>query len=62
MSDARSFYEQAIEWLNDQPFVIAYFPFGLMKPPTGINANANLLNGDGSLSELGSLVFNKAGA
>lgn len=60
--DVRSFYEGAIPWLNEQSFVLAYFPFGLMAPPTGINPNDDLLNKDGSLTELGSLVLSKAGA
>jgi len=59
--DVRSFYEGAIPWLNEQSFVLSYFPFGLMVPPTGINPNDNLLNKDGSLTELGSLVLSKAG-
>jgi len=62
LSQVRSFYSQAIPWLNDNPNVLAYFPFGFMAPPTGINPNDNLLNEDGSLTELGSLVLNKAGA
>jgi len=61
LSDVQSFYEQAIPWLNDNPNVLAYFPFGFMAPPTGINPNDNLLNEDGSLTELGSLILNKAG-
>jgi len=61
-SDVRSFYEQAIPWLNDQSFVIGYFPFGFMKSPTGINPNDDLLDENGNLTDLGSLVLSKAGA
>jgi len=56
-----SFMESAISWLNSQEFVIGYAPFGIMAPPTGINANMNMLNGDGSLTSLGSDVLKKSG-
>jgi Glycosyl hydrolase catalytic core len=38
------------------------FCIGFMEPPTGINANMNLLNGDGSLTSLGSFILDKSGA
>jgi hypothetical protein len=35
---------------------------GFMRPPIGINPNDDLLDKDGNLTELGSLVLSKAGA
>jgi len=56
-----SFMEQAVSWLNSQSYVIGYAPFGIMAPPTGINANMNMLNGDGSLTALGRDVLGRSG-
>jgi len=58
-SDFTSFYEAAIPWLNEQTFVLAYFPFGWQPQST---SNGRLLNTDGSLNALGSLVLSTAGA
>jgi len=61
-SEVFSFMDQAIPWMNSQNFIYGYFPFGFMAPPTGINPNMNLLNGDGSVTSLGWVVLDQSGA
>lgn len=62
LDEVFAFMNQAIPWMNSQPWILGYFPFGFMVPPTGINVNMNLLNGDGSPTSLGQLVLDKSGA
>lgn len=57
-----SFMQQAIPWMNSQEWIKGYFPFGFILPPTGINPNMNLVNGDGSITSLGSVVLDMSGA
>jgi hypothetical protein len=47
---------QAIPWLNEQDYVVAYFPDGFMIPPAGTSSTIDLFNADGSLTELGAFI------
>lgn len=60
-SDVWAFYTQAIPWLNEQDFVVGYFPYGFMQS-ININQNDKLMNSDGSLTSLGSWIKSNAGA
>ena len=47
--------------MESTDFVEAYFPFGFMSSlPDGVNDLDRLLNGDGSLTDLGKAIVDKS--
>jgi hypothetical protein len=54
-----NFYQQAIPWAKSQPWIHGIFPYGFMSH-LNINANAKLMNADGSLNDLGNWIMGQA--
>lgn len=44
------------EWFDDQDYIERYSPFGAMRNMQGVNQFNALMNGDGSITALGSWV------
>lgn len=60
-SQVWEFYTTIINYMESTDFVEAYFPFGFMSSlPDGVNDLDRLMNGDGSLTSLGSAIVNKS--
>jgi len=45
-------------WMDGQPYVYAYFAFGLMHDMRGVNPLNQLMKGDGSPTDLGYFYIN----
>jgi hypothetical protein len=53
-SEVNQFYHDAMQFLEDTPWIDAYFPFGLFRDMQGVNKNCQLMKSDGSPTPLGS--------